>query len=180
MHFMFAWRRVSYPWRMSPNLTSLRRTELAALIAEGMLITLATGQSDQYPAVARGLAARLDETTGDITFLLARSTAWSLLADLASGAALAATLAHPRSHRAIQLKGRQAQETLPEPTDTALVMRQSENVRLALAASGFDDTMLSALTAFDPDDLSAITLTVDTAYDQSPGLHAGRALELSA
>jgi len=172
--------RVGYPVRMSAPARTFSPHDLAALAAEGMLITLAAGHAGSPPALATALALRLGDQPAEVTVLLPRSGAWQLLADLAGGAAWAVSLSHPRTHRAIQLKGRRAEEILPAATDVALVARQRENLRLMLAAAGFDDAMLATLCAFDPDDLTAIALTLDTAYDQTPGAQTGQALERAA
>jgi hypothetical protein len=161
---------------MSDIDASLLSSEIAAFLEGGQLISLASRDVDYRPSMASALACRVAADLRSLTILLPRMQAWQLLADVAGSGRLAAVFSQPRSHRSIQIKARNAIESVPDSNDIALIASQTESAALALKSVGYDADLLGVMFEYAVGDLTAIELEVDEIFDQSPGPRAGQRL----
>ena len=93
-------------------------------IQGGVSISLASRDVRRVPSVSKAVACRVAADRRRVCVLLDAGQSHTLLRDVASCGALAATFCQPSTHRTLQLKGRDAQEAALQPDGTLRVTRE--------------------------------------------------------
>jgi hypothetical protein len=149
--------------------------ELAAFLQSGISMHLATARGG-LPQITRAAGCRIAPDRRRVTVFVIPSQSVGVLDDIAAEGVVAAVFTKPRSHRTVQLKGRDARIASASAEDEALVRTQVEAFRAELATIGFPDRLGTTLAAGAPGPLLGVTFTVATAFIQTPGPAAGQAI----
>lgn len=146
----------------------------------GLSIHLGGRTAQGLPLLNRALAIRV-EPDHRLSVLLSSPAADALLDAIRDVPHVAAVLCQPTTHKAVQVKGRDA---VVAPARTEDWLHRSEHkMRFVteIRPFGFDEVFASAWLDVDsPDQLHAVTFTPYGAWNQSPGPGAGRPIEVHA
>jgi hypothetical protein len=149
----------------------------AAFLRLGFLSMIAASCGpDNVPSVSRALGHRLSPDLHQVTLFFSASDARQLLEHVAITGKIAAVFSLPRTVKALQLKGIDAQVGRPGPGDLQLMASYRDAFTNHLADMGYPRHLIEALLACEPDDLAAVTFTPCSAFSQTPGPHAGQAI----
>lgn len=91
---------------------------------------------------------------------------------------VAVVMALPTTHRALHVKGRDAQVAPAEPGHRPLLKARFDAFADQLQGFGFDREAVEPIWYGDEENLTVITFTVAGAWNQTPGPGAGQAVEL--
>jgi len=148
----------------------------AAFIAGDVVIALASRDRELRSQVAMGRGCRTSLARRQVHVLIGRAQSTPFLAALEQSREIAVVFGRPVDHRAIQLKGRDATVAAPARGDAALAARYRELLADHFVPLGFPRE--HSYTYLGPADeaLVVVSFTPTSAYDQTPGPHAGAAL----
>jgi hypothetical protein len=133
---------------------------------------------DGRPAICRGLAAR-SCADGRIEVLLAADVGRLVIAAVQATQRVAHVSAHPGSNLVLHTKGRDAQVLPAQPEHMALLERCRDRFVAVLEPYGFTrDQLMSVWYDVDLPLLRCVRFTPFGAWDQTPGIGAGAAIEL--
>jgi hypothetical protein len=149
--------------------------ELAEFLQGGISMHIATARGG-VPQLTRAAGVRVTPDRRRVTLFVIPSQSVGVLDDIAANGVVAAVFTKPRSHRTVQLKGRDARIASASAEDEAFVRAQVEAFRAELAAIGFPDRLGTTLAAGTPGPLLGVTFTVASAFIQTPGPAAGQAI----
>lgn len=128
------------------------------------------------PSVMRAVGYRVVAEGAEVMVYLARSQSRQLLQDVADTGRVSVVFSEPFSHVTVQLKSARAR-VVPIPSQ---VEAELARYRLAMEHEvgkvGFPPTFVQAMLRHDMDDLVAVHLLTDVAFDQTPGPHAGQVI----
>ncbi len=124
----------------------------------------------------RGVGVRVSEDGSDITVYLARSQSRQLLQDIADTRRVAVVFSAPTSHLTVQVKSSKVWLEDCDAAADADLARYLDAMEQEIAGVGFDAPFTRAMLAYRRDDLVALRLVPEQAFDQTPGPHAGAAL----
>ena len=150
-------------------------SELAAFLQSGISMHIATARGG-VPQITRAAGVRVAPDLRRVTLFVIPSQSVGVLDDIAASGVVAAVFTKPRSHRTVQLKGKDARIASASAEDEAMVRAQVEAFRAELASIGFPERLGATLAAGAPG-LLGVTFTVATAFIQTPGPAAGQALQ---
>lgn len=145
------------------------------------LPSLRLGSCDRggNPQVCRALAADV-QPDGRMLVLLAERAAPRVVAALRETARVALLATSPRTNRTLHLKGRDARVEPAQPVHAELLaLRRDTLAREIAEVDGFADvSFIGHWYGVAVQELVAVRFTVAGAWDQTPGPHAGQAVEL--
>ena len=132
------------------------------------------------PEICRALASR-QRADGRIDVLLAADVGQHVIAAVQATQRVAHVTAHPGTSRTLHLKGRDAEVVPAEPDHMELLVRCRQRFGAALEPYGYDDEALRRVV-YDVDLalLRCVRFTPFGAWDATPGIGAGAAIELLA
>jgi hypothetical protein len=134
--------------------------------------------ADGRPAICRGLAARAFGD-GRIEVLLAADVGRSVIAAVQATLRVAHVSAHPGTNRVLHTKGRDAQVLPAQPEHMELLVRCRERFVATLEPYGFTrEQLMRVWYDVDLPLLRCVRFTPFGAWDQTPGIGAGAAIEL--
>lgn len=146
---------------------------LARFIEGPVLMTLATRDAANRPVIGRGSGARATEERKQVEIAVSAHLWPETVANVADNGMLAATFVQPTDYVAFQLKGR-ASLRPPEKDDIARARTYVEETEKLLADQGVPlDLIRYWLTARE---IMLVCLSVDRAFEQTPGPRAGVSL----
>ncbi|HWV15444.1 MAG TPA: hypothetical protein VN030_08420 [Cellvibrio sp.] len=151
----------------------------AAFISGGVSITASSRDNRLIPSISRVLACSVSADRSQIRIFLVRSQSLQLLRDLSQSRMLAAVFSLPSSHRTLQIKGADAEQTEVLAEDFAIVEKVTAAFADDLCLLGYSREFARAFQAYTRDDLVAIHFSPCALFEQSPGPDAGKALELA-
>lgn len=147
--------------------------ELARFIEGPVLMTLATRDAANRPMIARGSGGRVLAGLGQVEVAVSALLWPETVANLRDNGMLATTFVQPTDYRAFQLKGR-ATLRPPEEEDILRARTYVAEAERLLADQGVPlDLIRYWLTARE---IMIVSLTVDRAFEQTPGPRAGAVL----
>lgn len=148
--------------------------QLAGFLQEGLGIYLGARDDDLRPEGARALAAAVDADGAHVTVYAAEIGAARLRAHLESNGQIAVSFARPVDDRACQVKGVCVGIRPASEEERPLVDSQWAAFMRNLDAIGIPSSLAAAWVTWPA---LAIRLRVTAVFDQTPGPHAGAALE---
>jgi len=147
--------------------------EFAALIAKGVSCIVGSRDAQHRPSVMRAVASRLDADGVSVTVYLSRPQSRQLLQDIAATGHVAVVFSEPSTHRTVQVKATRAALRDADAQDAPELTRCRDCLERELQALGYEAGLASVLLAHRPQDLVAVTLVPEQAFDQTPGPQAG-------
>ncbi len=151
--------------------------ELAGFLRSAVSIIAATRNAEHRPALVRAQGCRVDPGGGRLAVLVVACQADELLEDIRDNRRVAVVFTRPSTHRSVQIKGEDAQVVPIASDDLALAAAYRDAMVAELALIGVPEARVRALLAA-VGELVAITFSPSSAFVQTPGPDAGRALEM--
>jgi hypothetical protein len=145
----------------------------SAFIQSGVAIDVAGRDSHNVPVVARAVACRVSAERQHVTLFVPRAFGARCLNAIAATGAVAAVFCHPRTLRAIQLKGVDA-SIVPVTDDDLSHVRAATMAFVADVVSlGHSEPVALTDVSYAPADLVGVTFSPHAAFVQTPGPSAG-------
>jgi len=164
---------------MTPT-EATRDREPADLIAGGVSIIVAGRDDDNETTVSRAVGCRMAEDGRRITVFVSAAQSGALLADVRANGRIAVVFSEPMSHRAIQLKGIDAEIVPLAADDPHLLAAYRSRLTARVAPLGFSELFVRTLLNVGAADVVAIAFTPSGAFSQTPGPKAGTPLQSPA
>jgi hypothetical protein len=161
--------------RDTPAFT-LGTDDVAFLRIDHLSIVAASRNTDNIPFLSRALGLRLSPDLRSVTLFFSATDAHGLLANIRSNAMIAAVFSQPSTHQALQLKGSDAKVEKLLKSDKKIVTSYRHAFVEHLEKFGYSPNLIEALLTPESDDFVAVTFTPSTAFSQTPGPNAGRAV----
>jgi hypothetical protein len=151
-------------------------SEQAEFITAGVSILAAARDDCHETTVTRAVGCRVSGDRQRVTILLSASQSGALLADVRANGTLAVVFAEPKTHRAIQLKGTDAELAPLEADDPHRIAAYRARFAAQVASFGHSEAFVRKVLGVAPGDLVAIAFTPCGAFLQTPGPKAGSPL----
>lgn len=165
---------------MQTNQAPLIDTELAAFMQRGISLNLGSCGPDLLPSVARAIGCRISADRATVRMLVSKRQGAALIADVETGAALAAVFSEPSTHRTVQFKAHHARVEPASAQDIAAVARYRDGFVEELRPLGYAPELIRSFLACPDADIVALRFTPYAAFSQTPGAGAGHALQACA
>lgn len=149
---------------------------VAAFVQSGLSVTVAARNDRLVPSISKAVGCRVEHDGRQVTVLLFADVAEAVCRDIAANGQVAVCFSRPSTHETVQVKGRDARFALAAPQDVATARGCLDRLIDDLVSMGFERRTMEAFFWGDPKDLVAIRFTADSAFAQTPGPSAGRAL----
>jgi hypothetical protein len=150
--------------------------EFHALMARGVSVIVASASAARVPSLMRAVGSHVSDDGREVTVYVSRAQASQLLDDIASTGQVAVVFSSPASHQTLQLKSRQVSLRPMALDDLPILQRYRESMEREVGAVGFPPSFTQAMLSHRIDDVVAICLRPEQAFDQSPGPRAGTPL----
>lgn len=135
---------------------------------------------DGAPSVMRAVGSWVSDDGAEVLIFLARTQSHQLLQDIADTGRVAVVFCEPMTHRSLQIKSSRVRLRETQAGDEALLARYLASMEHEVGLAGFPPEFTRAMLAHEADDLVALHLWPDEAYDQTPGAGAGARLGVPA
>ena len=166
---------------MSPPSLPVLPPEMLALMRRGVSVLVGSRDDQMRPSLMRAVGSKVSADGTTVTVYLSRRQAGPLLQGLAGGAPLSVVFSEPTQHRTVQLKASRASAVRDAgEQDLQALERYRAAMDYELEQIGISRALTGAMLAFRLDDLAAVDLVPEQAFDQTPGPQAGRALGQAA
>lgn len=147
--------------------------ELAAFLAQRVMLVAALRGCDGKAAIARGMGVRVGADRATLDFLISRAQWPKAIQALEAGMAIALTACDPTNYRTFQIKGRLLSFADADASDAALGENYRDRTFAHLKSLGVEERQIGCwLAAQDLVRLRIIPLSV---FHQTPGIGAGAA-----
>jgi hypothetical protein len=150
--------------------------ELAEFLQSGVAMH-ASAVSGRTPQVTRAAGCRVSRDRRAVTIFVAEAHGEALLASVRENGAVAVVFTRPKTHRTVQLKGRDARVAAASAEDHEVARRQVAIFDAELAEMRFPREFGRTLCGGEGARLAAITFTPACGFVQTPGPSAGSALK---
>jgi hypothetical protein len=146
--------------------------ELKPFVESGISMLIATRSDRLLPECARLVGARVDADGAELTVFLPAATGERTLANLRDNGRAAVCFARAADHRSLQIKGRM--RTVREAADAErdLILRYRTGLAEAWGVIGYPPRLTLRMAHWP---CHAITIGVESVFDQTPGPGAGAA-----
>jgi hypothetical protein len=165
-------RRLSYSARMRGQAPPIERKDVAAFLAQGVSLALATRDDRRVVELVRCAAARVD-AAGRVFVAVPLPEGKRSLANIRSTGVVALSAALPTTYSTVQLKGTDAQ-CLTWPEQEAAVAEHRQRFAAIMERIGMDASL--AYELYSEGEYESIVFTPTEIYDQTPGPSAGLSL----
>jgi hypothetical protein len=145
----------------------------AAFVTGGVSIIAASTDAANVPSVERAIGCKVSADRRRVTIFVAASSARALVADIRRAGRVAVVFSDPPTHRALQLKGTDAEVVRVQPADHRVVAAYRAAFAAAIGSIGHPPELARAALACPPDEVVAIAFTPAAAFVQTPGPRAG-------
>lgn len=162
---------------MTAEAPPLLPPEMLALIRRGVSVLVGSRDDQMRPSLMRAMGSKVSADGGEVTVYLSRRQAGAMLDGLAAGAPLSVVFSEPTRHRTVQLKASRAAAVRDAgEQDLAALRCYRAAMDYELEQIGIPPALTGAMLAFRLEDLAAVEMRPEQAFDQTPGPQAGRAL----
>lgn len=149
---------------------------LIQFVSDNQSMHVATASPHGRPSLVRGYGCAVSPDGGLVTVLVDRLQAQPLIRDIELTRKIAVVWSDPISHKTIQLKGSDARLSSPDPSLLALLPVYRQGFIRKLAHYDIPEHFCHALSFCDSEQLVAFSFSPGSAFEQSPGQNAGKAL----
>jgi general stress protein 26 len=147
--------------------------ELKEFVESGVALAVATSDAEGHPHLAYAWGPRVHEDRHSMTVFVDSARAATTLGDLHATGRIAVVFGDPVSYRSVQLKGQATAIGETDAADEAWVQRHREAFLISTSLVGDPPAIIRNLWM---QDVIRIDLTVEAAFDQTPGPDAGKPL----
>ncbi len=151
--------------------------ETAAFIQRSVSINIAARHPGGRPAVSRAYGCVLSADRRQVVLFVPREQAAAVLEGIAANGVVAAVFSRPTSHRTLQLKGTDGRIEPCCADDRQQVTAYLESLGAELRQLGHDTPFIASLLAAAEQTLLRACFTPSAAFEQTPGVNAGRPLK---
>jgi hypothetical protein len=151
--------------------------ELAGFLQSGISMHAASVGPGNVAHITRVAGCRVAPDRRSVTLYLVESQGRELLEQVRANGAIAVAFTKPKSARTVQLKGSDARLVPVRPQDAIDVDRQVGAFDADLREIGFPDRFGWTLAGGSSLGLAAVAFTPSSAFVQTPGPSAGKALQ---
>lgn len=149
-------------------------TELIEFVRGGVAVSIATRDAELRPAITRGWGPEVAADGCTLTLLVDAPPGSASRSNLEQNGALAIAFSPPTIARALQVKGTAADLRAPVAAELQRAEQHNEAFCAEIGAVGHPAALGRRFLR--PAGLVAVTLTVESVFDQTPGPAAGRRL----
>jgi hypothetical protein len=147
--------------------------DLRRFTTEGCSVVVGTADAEGVPAACRGIAITSDEELTRLTVYLPVATANQTIANIATTRRLAVAASRPADHATVQFKGSTVGVRLAREDEAPMLRSRLEGFGSYLLMIGVPASLLARINYWPA---YAIDVTVEQAFDQTPGSNAGEQL----
>lgn len=147
--------------------------ELAAFLAQRVMLVAALRGMDGKAVIARGMGVRLSADRAAIDFLISRAQWPKVIQALEAGMAVALTACDPTNYRTFQIKGRVLSFADADAADTVLGENYRTQTFTHLKSLGVEERQIGCW--LDAQDLVRLRIIPLSVFHQTPGVGAGAA-----
>jgi hypothetical protein len=158
------------------NAPSLLPPGLAAMMARGVSVNVASHDAALRPSLMRAVGSSVTDGGRSITVFVSRRQSRQLVQDVAATGCIAAVFSEPATHRTVQVKATRASLRNASGEDQAVLARYLASMEVEIQRVGHPPSITRAMLAHRLEDLVAITFEPEQAFDQTPGPRAGTPL----
>ncbi len=159
---------------------SLLPPDLAALMARGISVNVASRDAAMRPSLMCAVGSRVDDGGRSITVFVSRRQSRQLVQDVAATGCIAVVFSEPATHRTVQVKATRASLRNATREDEAVLARYLASMEIEIQRVGHPPPVTRAMLAHRLDDVVAISFEPEQAFDQTPGPKAGTPLAAGA
>lgn len=141
----------------------------------GVTLLVGTRNADLRPTGRRAFGAKVDAALSRCTVFLPAFGAKIALANLEDNGQVAATFARPMDHRALQIKGQCLSVHETSEAERVTQDRYFAAFAESLHLLGQQEALLHRVRYFPS---YAVTFTIDSMFEQTPGPGAGRGVDV--
>jgi hypothetical protein len=146
---------------------------LKEFVESGVAVVVGTGDNLGRPEIAYGWAPRVLDDRTSVELFIDEARAEKTMANLRGDGRIAVTLAEPISYRSVQFKGKFLGSRPVDEPDRNWVKKHRDAFATTLALIGDPLTVIQALWL---EDVVEVSLSVESAFNQTPGPEAGKPL----
>jgi hypothetical protein len=157
-------------------MATLLPADFLAMMTRGVSVIVGSRDARMQPSLMRAVGSKVEPDGDEITVYLVRAQSRQLIQDIAATGHLAVVFCEPASHRTVQVKASRAQLRQATPEDAPVLARYLESMEHEIQCVGYPPEMTRAMLAHQLDDVVAVSLRPEQAFDQTPGPKAGCAL----
>jgi hypothetical protein len=147
--------------------------EMKAFLEAGVAIRVGTRDQEMRPCGVSGWGARVSGEGRVVELFIDRPPSTQTLANLRANGEIATVFANVQTERTIQLKGRCVEICDPEPDDWPWLDAHRQAFTEQMATIGFPAQVIRNLWS---NQVVKLRFVVAQAFDQTPGVGAGRQL----
>lgn len=154
--------------------------ELVDFLAGPVSIKVGSCSLGHVPSVAQAFGCKVAPSRQEVIVFLSESRSAAVLRDLRAGGAIAVAFSRPATHRTVQLKGASARLEPLQPEDQALIDLHGQRTAAELVSLGYAPPFCTALMSLSTADAVRVCMTPELAFDQTPGVEAGRPMSVES
>jgi hypothetical protein len=147
--------------------------DLRRFTTEGCSVVVGTVDAEGVPAACRAIAITADDDLARLTVYLPVATANQTIANIATTRRLAVAASRPADHATVQFKGSTVGVRLAREEEAALLRSRLDDFGSYLLMIGVPASLLARINHWPA---YAVEMTVEQAFDQTPGSNAGEQL----
>lgn len=147
---------------------------LRRCVETGLSILVGSVGSDGVPSCCRGIAMTSDDDLASITVFVPVATSQSIISDVSATHRIAVYASHPVDHCSVQFKGTTTNVRLARASEAPLLRSRLDEFADILELIGLPRRMTTAMANWPA---YAIEVSVAEIFDQTPGPHAGIAIQ---
>jgi hypothetical protein len=143
-------------------------------------INVASRTAALLPSIARAYGCRVGNDRTQVVIFLSLPRSQAVVRDLSQGAPVAAIFSRPKTHKSLQLKGERADVLPLSPGDREIMRAYRAAFSDEICGLGYSDAFVRALVAGVDEEAVGVRFRVSSAFEQTPGPHAGERLGAKA
>jgi hypothetical protein len=157
-------------------MAALLPSDFLAMMTRGVSVIVGSRDARMQPSLMRAVGSKVEPGGSEITVYLVRAQSRQLIQDIAATGHVAVVFCEPASHRTVQVKPSRARLRQATPEDAPVLARYLASMEHEIQCVGYPPAMTRAMLAHQLDDVVAVSLQPEQAFDQTPGPKAGSTL----
>jgi hypothetical protein len=147
--------------------------DLKEFLESGVAVIVSTGDGQRRPHVMYGWGPRVRDDSASLEVFVDKPRADQTIANATKNGQIAVTVAHPVSYRSVQLKGTFIGNDEATAADRAWIASHHEAFIVSTSLVGDPPEAIRGMWT---EEFVKLSMTVDRAFDQTPGPEAARPL----
>lgn len=152
----------------------------ATFIQGHVTMVLSSRDAAHRPVLVRGLGCSVSADRRSLRVYVSEQQSGAVREAIRQTQAVAVFFTRPSTHKALQLKGRDARLQPLDEDDRRAMQQYQRLCAEELGSLGYAEPFTRALLAVELDDALAVCFTPDSVFEQTPGPAAGERLGVQA